>query len=89
MRTSLDCMSLRRGTRVVPHELFDTPALDELIDTMRATLAGRGVGEQALHQRRHELRDIGAFRQFKKDAILRQTALTQQARIRQLAGLAA
>jgi peptide deformylase len=36
--------ALRRATRVVPRELFGTPALYELIDTMRATLAGRGVG---------------------------------------------
>lgn len=35
---------LRHGTRSVPQELFGTPALCELIEVMRATLAGRGVG---------------------------------------------
>ncbi|MGA7810777.1 peptide deformylase [Bradyrhizobium sp.] len=36
--------ALRHGTRMVAQELFGTPALDELIDVMRATLAGKGVG---------------------------------------------
>src|SRR6202048_5566540 len=36
--------ALRSGTRSVPQELFGTPALRELIDVMRATLAGKGVG---------------------------------------------
>jgi len=36
--------ALRRGTRLVPQEMFGTPALYELIDIMRATLAGQGVG---------------------------------------------
>ena len=36
--------ALRHGTRVVPQELFGTPALYELIEVMRATLAGQGVG---------------------------------------------
>jgi peptide deformylase len=36
--------ALRHGTRPVPQELFGTPALDELIEIMRATLAGQGVG---------------------------------------------
>ena len=36
--------ALRSGTRSVPQELFGTPALHELIDVMRATLAGKGVG---------------------------------------------
>jgi peptide deformylase len=36
--------ALRHGTRVVSQELFDTPPLYELIDIMRATLAGQGVG---------------------------------------------
>lgn len=36
--------ALRHGTRPVPPELFGTRALDELIDIMRATLAGQGVG---------------------------------------------
>jgi peptide deformylase len=35
---------LRNSTRSVPQELFGTPALHELIDVMRATLAGKGVG---------------------------------------------
>ena len=35
---------LRHGTRMVPQELFGTPALHELIEVMRATLAGKGVG---------------------------------------------
>jgi peptide deformylase len=35
---------LRHGTRTVPQELFGTPALCELIEVMRATLANRGVG---------------------------------------------
>jgi peptide deformylase len=36
--------ALRNGTRGVPRELFGTPALRELIDVMRVTLAGNGVG---------------------------------------------
>jgi peptide deformylase len=36
--------ALRNGTRNVPRELFGTPALHELIEVMRATLAGKGVG---------------------------------------------
>lgn len=36
--------ALRQGTRLVPPELFGTPALYELIEVMRATLAGQGVG---------------------------------------------
>jgi len=36
--------ALRNGTRNVPRELFDAPALHELIGVMRATLAGKGVG---------------------------------------------
>jgi peptide deformylase len=36
--------ALRQGTRLVPQELFGTPALYELIEVMRATLAGQGVG---------------------------------------------
>src|ERR1700738_787318 len=36
--------ALRNGTRSVPQELFGTPALHELIDVMRVTLAGNGVG---------------------------------------------
>jgi peptide deformylase len=36
--------ALRQGTRMVPKELFGTPALYELIEVMRATLAGQGVG---------------------------------------------
>ena len=36
--------ALRNGTRSVPQELFGTPALHELIEVMRATLAGSGVG---------------------------------------------
>src|SRR3982075_1873759 len=36
--------ALRSGTRSVPQELFGTAALHELIDVMRATLAGKGVG---------------------------------------------
>ena len=36
--------ALRNGTRSVPQELFGTPALYELIDVMRVTLAGNGVG---------------------------------------------
>lgn len=36
--------ALRHGTRMVSQELFDTPALYELIEVMRATLAGLGVG---------------------------------------------
>ena len=35
---------LRHGTRMVSQELFDKPALHELIEVMRATLAGKGVG---------------------------------------------
>src|SRR5262245_53096793 len=35
---------LREGTRLVSSELFGSPALDELIDVMRATLNGKGVG---------------------------------------------
>jgi peptide deformylase len=36
--------ALRNGTRRVPQKLFGTPALDALIEVMRATLAGKGVG---------------------------------------------
>jgi peptide deformylase len=36
--------ALRQGTRMVPQELFGTTALYELIEVMRATLAGQGVG---------------------------------------------
>src|SRR3979409_277032 len=36
--------ALRNGARSVPQELFGTPALHELIEVMRATLAGKGVG---------------------------------------------
>ena len=36
--------ALRNGTRSVPQELFGTPALHELIEVMRVTLAGSGVG---------------------------------------------
>jgi peptide deformylase len=36
--------ALRNGTRSVPQELFGTPVLHELIEVMRATLAGNGVG---------------------------------------------
>ena len=36
--------ALRHGTRMVRQELFGAPALYELIDVMRATLAGQGVG---------------------------------------------
>src|SRR6202022_3754776 len=36
--------ALRNGTRTVPQELFGTPALHELIEVMRATLAGKGIG---------------------------------------------
>jgi peptide deformylase len=36
--------ALRQGTRMVPQELFGTPALYELIEVMRTTLAGQGVG---------------------------------------------
>jgi len=36
--------ALRHGTRMVPQQLIGTPALYELIDVMRATLAGQGVG---------------------------------------------
>src|SRR3981189_968970 len=36
--------ALRNGTRSIPQELFGTPALHELIDVMRVTLAGNGVG---------------------------------------------
>jgi peptide deformylase len=36
--------ALRLGTRMVPQDLFDAPPLYELIDVMRATLAGKGVG---------------------------------------------
>src|SRR3981189_3977918 len=36
--------ALRNGTRSLPQELFGTPALQELIEVMRATLAGKGVG---------------------------------------------
>jgi peptide deformylase len=36
--------ALRNGTRCVPQELFGTAALHELIEVMRATLAGKGVG---------------------------------------------
>jgi peptide deformylase len=35
--------ALRNGTRSVPQELFGTPALHELIEVMRVTLAGNGV----------------------------------------------
>src|SRR3979409_974139 len=41
--------ALRNGTRSVPQELFGTPALHELIEVMRATLAGSGVGLAATH----------------------------------------
>jgi peptide deformylase len=36
--------ALRQGTRMVPQELFGSPVLYELIEIMRATLAGQGVG---------------------------------------------
>jgi peptide deformylase len=36
--------ALRLGARTVPQELFGTSALYELIEVMRATLAGQGVG---------------------------------------------
>jgi peptide deformylase len=36
--------ALRLGTRLVTQELFGTPALHELIEVMRATLMGQGVG---------------------------------------------
>lgn len=36
--------ALRHGTRNVPQELFDSPALYELIAVMQATLAEQGVG---------------------------------------------
>jgi peptide deformylase len=36
--------ALRNGTRSVPQELFGTPALHQLIEVMRVTLAGNGVG---------------------------------------------
>src|ERR1700716_3381763 len=36
--------ALRNGIRSVPQELFGTPALHELIEVMRVTLAGSGVG---------------------------------------------
>jgi peptide deformylase len=36
--------ALRNGTRNVPPELFGTAVLHELIEVMRATLAGQGVG---------------------------------------------
>lgn len=36
--------ALRNGTRNVPSDLFGTAVLDELIEVMRATLAGKGVG---------------------------------------------
>jgi peptide deformylase len=36
--------ALRSGTRSVPQELFGTAALHELIEVMRVTLAGNGVG---------------------------------------------
>jgi peptide deformylase len=36
--------ALRNGTRNVPPNLFGTPALHELIEVMRVTLAGNGVG---------------------------------------------
>src|SRR6266403_2180095 len=36
--------ALRNGTRNVPTKLFGTPVLQELIEVMRATLAGKGVG---------------------------------------------
>jgi peptide deformylase len=36
--------ALRLGTRLVPRELLGTSALYELIDIMRATLMGQGVG---------------------------------------------
>jgi peptide deformylase len=39
--------ALRSGTWSVSQELFDTPALHELIDVMRAALAGKGVGRAA------------------------------------------
>src|SRR3981189_3698582 len=40
--------ALRNGTRRVPQELFATPALHELIEVMRVTLAGNDVGLAAL-----------------------------------------
>src|SRR3977135_974867 len=36
--------ALRNGTRSGPQELFGTLAFHELIEVMRATLAGKGVG---------------------------------------------
>jgi peptide deformylase len=36
--------ALRSGTRSVPTDLIGTSKFDELIDIMRATLQGRGVG---------------------------------------------
>jgi len=36
--------ALRNGTRNVPAKLFGTPVLQKLIEVMRATLAGKGVG---------------------------------------------
>jgi peptide deformylase len=36
--------ALRHGTRPVSPDLFDTPVLYHLIDVMRTTLTGRGVG---------------------------------------------
>jgi hypothetical protein len=36
--------ALRNGTRNVPQKLFGTSALHELIEVMRVTLAGNGVG---------------------------------------------
>src|SRR6266404_1723467 len=36
--------ALRNGTRNVPTKLFGTPVLQELIEVMHATLAGKGVG---------------------------------------------
>src|SRR3981189_3746045 len=36
--------ALRNATRSVPQELFGTPALQELIELRRASLAGKGVG---------------------------------------------
>jgi peptide deformylase len=36
--------ALRQGTRMVPQGLFGAPALYELIEVMRATLQGQGVG---------------------------------------------
>lgn len=35
---------LREGTRMVSPELFGSPALNELIEVMRVTLNGKGVG---------------------------------------------